>query len=85
MCATKQLLLYTRAGCELCDQAASMFGSLDCAAQWQLHKVDIDSDAALNTQYGLRIPVVKREDSGAELYWPFPPSRLRAFLQASAG
>ena len=81
MTMPKQLLLYTRAGCELCDQAVTVFNSLDCATLWQLRKVDIDGDQELATQYGLSIPVLKREDNGAELYWPFPASRLRKFLQ----
>jgi hypothetical protein len=31
-------------------------------------------------QYGWSIPVLQRADTGEELKWPFPPSRLREFL-----
>ena len=31
--------------------------------------------------YGLRIPVLRRIDTGAELDWPFEPEQVLGFLQ----
>jgi hypothetical protein len=70
------LILYARADCHLCDQ---VIGLLDRnAVRWR--PVDIDGDRALLEKYGLRIPVLKRPDTGAELFYPFDEERLRQFV-----
>ena len=74
-----KLTLYGKADCELCDQAEAMVRSMT-QSSWQLVKTDITSDAKLLGQYGWIIPVLQRADTGEELKWPFPPSRLREFL-----
>ncbi len=74
-----KLTLYGKADCELCDQAEAMVRSMT-QRNWQLVKTDITSEAKLLEQYGWSIPVLQRADTGEELKWPFPPSRLRAFL-----
>jgi hypothetical protein len=43
--------------------------------------VDIDDDAALVARYGLRIPVLRRPDSGDELFYPFDEERLMRFAR----
>jgi hypothetical protein len=53
-----KLVLYVRDGCHLCDQFLLDF-SLDfpeAAAVLQLR--DVDADAALAVEYGLRVPVL---------------------------
>ena len=42
----------------------------DCL-ELEIESVDIGADAALVSLYGIRIPVVKNKDSGAEIDWPF--------------
>ena len=44
--------------------------------------MDIADDDALMARYGLTIPVLRREDSGAELNWPFGPAQVVALLAA---
>lgn len=80
------LLLYTRDGCELCEQAQALFESLqqqlpELGQRFVLQKVDIAQDTGLEARYGLSIPVLERSDNHAQLNWPFPPSRLRDFLK----
>ncbi|MDB4451307.1 glutaredoxin family protein [Pseudomonadales bacterium] len=78
-----ELTLYGKADCELCDQAEAMILPMlrpMTQSSWQLVKTDITSDAKLLEQYGWSIPVLQRADTGEELKWPFPPSRLREFL-----
>jgi hypothetical protein len=74
-----ELTLYGKADCELCDQAEAMIRPMT-QSSWQLVKTDITSDVKLLEQYGWSIPVLQRADTGEELKWPFPPSRLREFL-----
>ena len=35
---------------------------------------------ALEAAYGARVPVLRREDTGAELDWPFDADAVRRFL-----
>ena len=42
--------------------------------------VDIADSEALYEAYGLRIPVLRRVDTGAELEWPFDEAQVVNFL-----
>ena len=42
--------------------------------------IDIAEDDQLLLQYGLRIPVLKRLDTNAELGWPFNLNDISLFL-----
>ncbi len=47
---------------------------------YQLEEVDISESDQLMARYGIRIPVVKRADTEAEIGWPFDQSQFIAFL-----
>ncbi|HEX3997588.1 MAG TPA: glutaredoxin family protein [Pirellulales bacterium] len=49
-----EIILYTRLGCHLCDDAKSMLESHRLAVKC----VDIDTDPALVERFGLCVPVV---------------------------
>ena len=51
---------------------------------YRLKTVEIEGDLALVHRYGVRIPVLRREDSGAELDWPFDEAALSEFLSLPA-
>ena len=53
----RQLLLYTRDGCHLCDQAGELLAHY---SRWlpAVTNIDIDSDPQLVEQYGTCVPVV---------------------------
>lgn len=69
------LILYSRADCHLCDEVINL---LDRAGvHWR--PVDIDGKPALLERYGLRIPVLRRPDTGDELFYPFDEARLKRF------
>lgn len=70
------LILYTTAGCHLCEQAAEMLDWLQQQCQVTVEAVDIASSEALVERYGIRIPVVQHKESGVELGWPFGPEEL---------
>ena len=46
-----------------------------------LEIIDIAEDEALLAQYGTRIPVLHRQDTKAELNWPFTEDDIRDFLK----
>lgn len=71
------VVLYTRRGCHLCDDAKTVL----CEAGINPKEVDIDTDAELTTRHGLRIPVV--EINGRERFFGrVDPVLLRRLLKA---
>ncbi len=78
----KTVVLYTTAGCHLCDEAKELSSPfLECYGyEWQ--DVEISDSDELIATYGVRIPVLARPDNNSELGWPFEPQHLRDFLTA---
>jgi hypothetical protein len=72
------LILYSTSGCHLCAQAQAV---LQRTLGFSVAEVEIADDESLLAQYGVRIPVLRRTDTGAELGWPFGPEEVLAFLQ----
>lgn len=72
-----RLILYGTTFCHLCEQAEAVL----LAAEVSAEHVDIAQDDELLERYGTRIPVLRREDKGEELGWPFDASALRLFLR----
>ena len=79
-----EIVLYTREGCHLCDEARAIVQGLleDRAARGQrtaaLRERDIATDAAWERRFFDRIPVV--EIRGRRLELVTSPAKLRAFL-----
>ncbi len=70
------LILYQRDDCHLCDLALD---ALAAARTPDFDSVFIDGDDALEARYGARVPVLRRDDTGAELDWPFDAATVAAF------
>jgi hypothetical protein len=70
------LVLYQRDDCHLCDLALEV---LAAARAPEFDSVFIDGDDALESRYGVRVPVL-RDDTGRELEWPFDARTLRRWL-----
>jgi len=70
------LVLYGTTYCHLCEQAAEVLNSAGVIAE----HIDIAEDEWLLEKYGIRIPVLKREDTGAELGWPFDAATVERFI-----
>ncbi len=68
--------LYGTNCCHLCDEAKALLR----AAGIEVDYVDIAEDNELIERYGIRIPVLKRVDTGAELGWPFDAPAISRFL-----
>jgi glutaredoxin len=78
---TTQVLLYTTAGCHLCEQAEQLLMEVlpqFPAFDWQA--LEISNDLRLVDAYGLRIPVIGLPNASEELGWPFDAAALAAYL-----
>jgi hypothetical protein len=53
----RALILYSRPGCHLCEDAAAQLEPL-LRGRATLEVVDVDGNVALERRYGLRIPVL---------------------------
>lgn len=79
-----ELILYTRAGCHLCDDARAIVQGLleDRAARGRrtagLHERDISTDPAWERQFFTTIPVL--ELHGRRLELATSPGKVRRFL-----
>jgi glutaredoxin len=62
----RQVVLYGRDGCHLCDDAREALRRVQARALFALTEVDIETDDALHARYLERIPVVTLD--GEELF-----------------
>jgi len=69
------IILYTRRGCRLCEQAEDLLALLGFVPGL----VDVDADAALVARYGLRVPVLEI-DGAVVMEGRFDECRLLAAL-----
>ena len=53
-----EVVLYTRAGCHLCDEAKELLRELRKQAAFGLREVDIDQDPELRARYNDEVPVI---------------------------
>ena len=53
-----ELVLYTRQGCHLCEQAWRQLRQAQRRYGFTLTTVNVDTDAELEDRYGLQVPVV---------------------------
>ena len=52
------VVIYSRPGCHLCDEAKAAILSAGCSDQFVLEEIDIESDEELLRKYKYDIPVV---------------------------
>lgn len=71
------LVLYQRDDCHLCDLALEVLATAHAP---DFDSVFIDDDEALEERYGLRVPVLRNDATGAELDWPFDADRVRKLV-----
>jgi hypothetical protein len=73
-----RLTLFQRDDCPLCDEA---YAVLAAAGVPDFDPLWIDGDLGMEALYGTRVPVLRREDTGAELDWPFDADAVRTFTK----
>jgi len=72
-----RLILFQRDDCHLCDLALAVLAQARLPA---FESVFVDDDAQLEARYGERVPVLRDEDSGEEIGWPFDAAVVTRFL-----
>jgi len=80
-----RLFLYERAGCHLCEDAATILDAELGPEGYE--RVDIDANDDLIVRYGFRVPVISL-DGADRLEAPIDPTSLRSLargLRASGG
>jgi glutaredoxin len=76
------VILYTRPGCHLCDEARRGMSLSGCAGLYTYEEVDIDSDPDLRRRYGWDIPVVLIDGAHAFRHRLTAEEFRRAILRA---
>jgi glutaredoxin len=76
-----EVVLYTRAGCHLCDEAKELLVELQRKVAFALREVDIDQDPELKRLYNDEVPVIFIGDRKAFKYRIDP----RQFLKKLQG
>lgn len=75
------LKLYSTLGCHLCENAKHVLWPLLSELGLRLEEVDIADNDDLQTQYAIRIPVIRLAHAVEDLGWPFSDDSVRAYLQ----
>jgi glutaredoxin len=78
----RQVTLYTRAGCHLCENAEAVLHSVRAQVPFALDVVDVDGDPELARRYGVRVPVVAI-DGLDKFDYEVPPDLLEQALRAA--
>ena len=52
------VVIYSRPGCHLCEEAKMAIHAADCASQYTLEEINIESDRDLLHKYRYDIPVI---------------------------
>ena len=53
-----QVIIYSRPGCHLCDEAKAAIENSQCSSYYSLEEVNIESDDDLLKKYKYDIPVI---------------------------
>lgn len=75
---TEQLSLYSTSHCHLCELAYALAMKVPNIS---VIVIDIAEDELLLAKYGVRIPVLQRQDTEMELNWPFTEADIHQLLK----
>lgn len=77
--AAERVLVYSRQGCHLCDQALEVVARVCADLGTTYAVVDVDTDPRLQQEYGEQVPVTL-VDGRRHDFWRVDEARLRAAL-----
>ena len=77
-----RVVLYSRAGCHLCDAARDVLLAERSRTPFDLVEVDVAGDDELERDYGIRIPVVKI-DGEERFEYQVDPAELLAVVRGT--
>ena len=72
----RQVQIYSRHGCHLCDDALQTLKNLQNELEFEIQEIFIDGDADLEYTYGERVPVI-HIDSQLHDFYTVNPERFR--------
>lgn len=72
-----RLTLIQRDNCHLCDLAWEVLAAAGVA---DFDPLWIDDDIGLQARYGTRVPVLRNEDGGEEIDWPFDVAAVQRLM-----
>ena len=76
----RQVVLFTRRGCHLCDDARDVLLEARARTPFEIHEIDIETSDSLLREYGMRIPVVVID--GSEVFeYTVDAGELEALLR----
>jgi glutaredoxin len=75
-----RVVLYSRAGCHLCDAARDVLVAELSRSPFELVEVDVAGDDVLEREYGIRIPVVEI-DGDERFEYQVDPAELVSILR----
>jgi glutaredoxin len=79
-----RVVIYSRPGCHLCDEAKKAIETAQCADEYTLDEVNIESDPVLLRRYEYDIPVITI--NGVEAFrHRLTPQQFRLRLNEEAG
>lgn len=74
------VILYTTAGCHLCELAEAILQTLTRQYQFTIIPTEIGDSEQLVERYGIRIPVVQFADN-TDIGWPFDQQDIERKLK----
>ena len=78
-----EVILYTKPGCHLCEEARAQIRAADCAELYEMEEVNIETDPALMELYGLKIPVITIDGTEAFRY-RVSPAEFRDLIKQTS-
>ncbi len=72
----RQVQIYSRKGCHLCEEALQTLEVLQKELNFEIQEVFIDGDADLEYKYGEQVPVIQI-DGQAHDFFTVNPARFR--------
>ena len=83
MTTAARVVVLTRTGCHLCDDAIEICASVCAASGVSWATIDVDTDPALRTKYTDHVPVTL-VDGRVVARWFLDPEQLGAALRCSS-
>ncbi len=79
----KQLRLFYRTGCHLCDDMQEHLEDLKRSQPFSLERVDVDRDQVLKQRYDQRVPVLEDKHGTTLSEYYLDPQAVLRYLQSA--
>jgi glutathione S-transferase len=79
----KQLRLFYRTGCHLCEDMLEHLEGLMSSQPFRLERVDVDLDSTLKQQYDHRVPVLEDKDGAILSEYYLDQQAVLRYLQSA--